>query len=79
MWSRLVKNPNCISIAGLGVREGLVVFGLTSLAVSYEDAVLVAFLGRAFIILISIVGGAWLVVTAKPGAAAPSTDRDARP
>lgn len=50
-----------ISFAGLGLREGAVVVLLTQLAVSYERAVLVAFLGRALVVLLSLVGGAWLL------------------
>jgi uncharacterized membrane protein YbhN (UPF0104 family) len=52
-----------ISFAGLGVREGLVVFGLTQLAVGYEGALLVAVLGRVFILVISLAGGIWLLAT----------------
>lgn len=53
-----------ISFAGLGVREGSVVLLLVQFSVSYENAVLVALLGRAFIVLLSLAGGLWLLVEA---------------
>jgi uncharacterized protein (TIRG00374 family) len=63
-----------ISFAGLGLREGVVTFLLISLSVSYESAVLVALLGRGLILLLSALGGLWLVVRAlRPTQAAPDT------
>lgn len=50
-----------ISFAGLGLREGVVTLLLVHLGVGYEDAVLVALLGRAFILLFSGAGGVWLI------------------
>ncbi len=50
-----------ISFAGWGLREGAVTLLLVELAIAYEQAVLVALTGRAFILLLSGVGGLWLV------------------
>ncbi len=50
-----------VSFAGLGLREGAVVLFLISLQIPYEKAIVVAFLGRAFILLLSGTGGFWLI------------------
>ena len=49
-----------ISFAGLGVREGLVVVLLLQFGISYESAIVVAFVSRIFMLLISLAGIVWL-------------------
>ena len=60
-----------ITIAGLGLREGAVVLCMVLFGALYEQAVLVAFLGRAFMLLISLVGGGWLLVELLTGKKTP--------
>jgi glycosyltransferase 2 family protein len=48
-----------ISIAGAGVREGVIVLLLTALAATYEQSVAVALLGRLLMICQGLVGVAW--------------------
>ena len=50
-----------LSFAGWGLRESTVTVLLVHLSVPYEQAVLVALFGRAFILLLSGAGGAWLL------------------
>ena len=51
-----------ISFAGWGLREGAVTLLLVQLALTYEEAVLVALTGRAFLLLLSAAGGIWLAL-----------------
>ncbi len=51
-----------ISFAGLGLREGVITVLLANLALPYEEAVLVAVLGRLFILVLASVGGVWLML-----------------
>lgn len=48
-----------ISFAGLGLREGAITAGLLFFQVPYEAAVLVAILGRAFMLAMGAAGGLW--------------------
>jgi glycosyltransferase 2 family protein len=48
-----------ISIAGAGVREGVIVLLLTALTASYEQSVAIALLGRLLMICQGLVGVAW--------------------
>jgi uncharacterized membrane protein YbhN (UPF0104 family) len=51
-----------ISVAGLGLREGTVVYFLVLYGAVYENAVIVALLGRIFLLLFSLAGGLWLLL-----------------
>ncbi len=62
-----------ISFAGWGLREGAVTLLLVQLAMVYEEAVLIALTGRAFILLLSGAGGIWLVCELAFGKRAPAT------
>lgn len=67
-----------VSFAGLGVREGVIALMLARLSVEYEDALMVALLGRALILVMSVVGGGWLVAEfASQRAAGSIVGRDA--
>lgn len=66
-----------ISFAGLGVREGVVAFLLVEASLSYERALLVALLGRVLILLVSAVGGVWLVGSRRDRERAPPRPGDA--
>jgi uncharacterized membrane protein YbhN (UPF0104 family) len=53
-----------VSIAGLGVREGLIVILMTQLGVGYEQAVVAALISRAFIVAVTVIGAIWVLVEA---------------
>lgn len=50
-----------ISFAGIGLREGAMTALLVFFQVPYEEAVLVAVLGRVFIVSLALTGGVWLM------------------
>lgn len=50
-----------ISFAGIGLREGAMTALLVYFQVPYEEAVLVAVIGRVFIVLLALTGGFWLM------------------
>ena len=50
-----------ITIAGLGLREGAIVLCMVLFGALYGHAVLVAFLARAFMLLLALAGGGWLL------------------
>ena len=63
-----------ISFAGFGLREGAVATLLVYFQVTYEDAVMVAALGRAFIVFWALAGGVWLLRN-NPSALIPTARR----
>ncbi len=64
-----------ISFAGWGLREGAVTLLLVQLTLAYEEAVVVALFGRAFILLLSGAGGIWLMFELAGGKKAPAANR----
>jgi uncharacterized membrane protein YbhN (UPF0104 family) len=50
-----------ISVAGLGVREGLIVILMSQLGVGYDQAFLAALISRAFVVMIAFSGAMWLL------------------
>lgn len=58
-----------VSFAGWGVREGALTLLLVEMGETYEDALLVAIVSRAFIVSLSAVGGLGLIFGLGPGRA----------
>jgi uncharacterized membrane protein YbhN (UPF0104 family) len=56
-----------ISVAGIGIREGVIIGLLTTLSASYEQALTVALLGRALMIALGLAGICWWLVETRIG------------